>query len=52
VKDISAVGFEPNNSEGADYRLSAASRFAGKASDGKNVGADIDAIHAAIEGVR
>ncbi len=52
VKGISAVGFEPINSEEADYRLSAASQFAGKASDGKDLGADIAAIRAAIEGVR
>jgi hypothetical protein len=52
VKDIDGVGFQDPNSEGADYRLSAASRFKGKASDGKDVGADIDAIRAASAGVR
>lgn len=52
VKDMDGVGFEDLNREDADYRLSAASRFKGKASDGKDVGADIDAIRAAIAGVR
>jgi hypothetical protein len=52
VKDMDAVGFTDLNREDADYRLSAASRFKGKASDGKDVGADIDAIRAAIAGVR
>lgn len=52
VNGMRAVGFGATNSEETDYRLSAASRFAGKASDGKDVGADIAAIHAAIEGVR
>ena len=52
VKDMDGVGFEGLNREDADYRLSAASRFKGKASDGKDVGADIDAIRAALAGVR
>ena len=52
VKDISTVGFERINNDEPDYRLSAASHFAGKASDGKDAGADIGAIRAAIEGVR
>jgi hypothetical protein len=52
VKDIGTVGFERINNEKPDYRLSATSHFAGKGSDGKNAGADIDAIRAAIEGVR
>jgi hypothetical protein len=52
VKDMDGVGFEDLNREDADYRLSAASRFKGKASDGKDVGADIDAIRAALAGVR
>ena len=52
MKDIDGVGFEDLNREDADYRLSAASRFKGKASDGKDVGADIDAIRAALAGVR
>jgi len=52
VKDIDGVGFQNTNSEGADDRLSASSRFKGKASDGKDVGADIDAIRGAVAGVR
>jgi len=52
VKDLSAVGFEEPNREVSDARLSAASHFKRKASDGKDVGADIDAIRTAIEGVR
>lgn len=52
VKDMDGVGFEDHNREDAGYHLSASSRFKGKASDGKDVGADIDAIGAAIAGVR
>ena len=52
MKDISAVGFERIDHDEPDYRLSSASHFAGKASDGRNAGADIDAVRAAIEGVR
>ncbi len=52
MKDIRTVGFERIDGEEPDYRLSAASHFAGKGSDGKNAGADVDAIRAAIEGVR
>jgi hypothetical protein len=51
VKDAGAVGFEHYDREGADYHLSAASHYKGSASDGKAVGANIDAINAAIEGV-
>lgn len=52
VKDLRTVGFQRIDGEEPDYRLSAASHFAGKASDGKDAGADIDGIRAAIEGVR
>jgi hypothetical protein len=52
VKDMGAVGFDPIKNDQPDYRLSAASRFARKASDGKDAGADVNAINAAIEGVR
>jgi hypothetical protein len=46
------VGFEHYDREGGDYHLSAASHYKRNASDGKEVGANIDAINAAIEGVR
>ena len=52
VKDIDAVGFERINNDEPDYRLSSTSHFAGKASDSRNAGADMDAVRAAIEGVR
>jgi hypothetical protein len=52
VKDVGAVGFEHYDREGGDYHLSAASHYKRNASDGKEVGANVDAIHAAIEGVR
>ena len=52
VKDLRTVGFQRIDGDEPDYRLSAASHFASKASDGKDAGADIDAIRAAIEGVR
>ncbi|PYQ40804.1 MAG: hypothetical protein DMG99_12955 [Acidobacteria bacterium] len=52
VKDVNAVGFERINNDEPDYRLSSTSHFAGKASDGRNAGADMDAVRAAIEGVR
>ena len=52
VKDVNAVGFERINNDKPDYRLSSTSHFAGKASDGRNAGADMDAVRAAIEGVR
>ena len=51
VKDLGTVGFERINDQEPDYRLSPSSRFAGKASDGKDAGADVNAIRAAIEGV-
>ncbi|HXJ89400.1 MAG TPA: hypothetical protein VMS18_21465 [Candidatus Binatia bacterium] len=52
VKDIGTVGFQRSDGEEPDYRLSAGSHFAGKSSDGKDAGADIDAIRSAVEGVR
>ena len=52
VKDMGGVGFERLNNDEPDYRLSSASHFAGKGSDGKDAGADVGAIRAAIEGVR
>jgi hypothetical protein len=50
VKDIGAVDFGEVDRGGS--QLSALRQFNGKASDGKDVGADIDAIRAAINGVR
>ena len=52
VKDLGAVGFERDRRDDSDYRLSAASHYKGKGSDGKDVGANMDAINSAIEGVR
>jgi len=49
----SAVGFVNwKGGVGGDYHLSAASPYRGKASDGKDPGADIDAVTAATVGVR
>jgi hypothetical protein len=50
---VSAVGFVNfNNGNGGDYHLSASSPLKSAASDGKDIGADIDAILAATAGVR
>ena len=46
--NVSAVGFV--DFSGGNYRLSASSPFKGKGSDGKDLGADIDALNAAISG--
>jgi hypothetical protein len=40
-----------NNGNGGDYRLQASSPYKGKGTDGKDLGADVDAIHSAIGGV-
>jgi putative Ig domain-containing protein len=49
----SSVGFVNwKGGVGGDYHLSAASPYRGKASDGKDPGADIDAVTAATVGVR
>jgi hypothetical protein len=46
------VGFvNYNNGNGGDYHLQASSPYKGKASDGTDPGADIDAVNAAIQGV-
>ncbi len=47
---VSALGFA--NVAAEDYRLLASSPFKGKATDGRDPGADIDANNAAIKGVR
>ena len=52
VNNIGSVGFQQCDRAAGDYHLSAASHYKNKASDGKDVGANIDAINAAIEGVR
>jgi hypothetical protein len=53
VKDFGAVGFVNfNPREEGDFRLRSDSRYKSKASDSKDVGADMDAINAAIAGVR
>jgi hypothetical protein len=50
---VSAVGFVNfNGGNGGDYHLASGSSLKGAASDGKDVGADIDAILAATAGVR
>lgn len=46
------IGFERFSAEGGDYRLSPASPFRGVASDGKDVGADVNLVMQYIEGVR
>jgi Putative Ig domain len=47
-----AVGFvNYNNGNGGDYHLAPSTPYKGKASDGRDPGADIDAVMAAIAGV-
>jgi hypothetical protein len=47
-----AVGFvDFRNGDGGDYRLSPSSRYRKAGTDGKDIGADIDAIAAATKGV-
>ena len=49
---VSAVDFVNfNNGNGGDYRLTSASPFKGMATDGRDPGADINAIQAATSGV-
>ena len=40
-----------NNGNRGDYRLQPSSSYKGKGTDGKDLGADVDAIHSAIGGV-
>ena len=50
---IPAVGFVNwNGGVGGNYQLAASSPYKGKAADGKDPGADITAVNAAIAGVR
>ena len=48
--DIGLVNFHDGN--GGDYHLAAGSKFKHAAADGKDMGADIDAINKATEGVQ
>lgn len=48
--DWPAVGFA--NFAGGDYRLSAASKYRDVGTDGKALGADVDAIEAAVKKTR
>ncbi len=50
---LTDVGFtNPKEGNGGEYRLTATSKFKHASSDGKDVGADIDAIEHATAGVR
>ena len=49
AKDVRFVNY--NGGNGGDYHLQAASPYKHKGTDGKDVGADVDAINAAIAGV-
>jgi hypothetical protein len=50
-KSVEAVKFGSyNGGNGGDYRLQPASPYKGKGTDGKDLGADVDAIHAATAG--
>ena len=51
-KDWKAVGFvDFRNGDGGNYHLSQSSHYRKAGSDGKDIGADVDAITAATEGV-
>jgi hypothetical protein len=52
LTNAGSVGFTKPDPEGADYRLSSRSRYKGKSTDGRDVGADVDAVNAATAGVR
>jgi len=53
VKNIRAIGFtNMAPKEGGDYHLSAGSHYKGRAAEGRDIGANMDAINAAIAGVR
>lgn len=49
VNDVGFVNY--NNGNGGDYHLQASSPYKGKGSDGRDPGADIDAVNAALQGV-
>jgi hypothetical protein len=53
VGNPTKVGFVSwNNGVGGDYQLTSTSKFKGQASDGKDPGADVDAVAAAIVGIQ
>jgi hypothetical protein len=49
VNEVGLVNY--NDGNGGDYHLQASSPYKGKASDGRDPGADIDAVNAAVQGV-
>lgn len=49
VKNAKAAGM--SDFKAGDYRLSPSSKYKGKATDGKDIGADVSAVEAAIAGV-
>jgi hypothetical protein len=53
LKNVSDIGFvDFKDGKGGDYRLAKHSKFRGAAVHGKDVGADIEAIEKATEGVK
>jgi len=53
IKKVTDIGFvDFNNGNGGDYRLAVNSKFKGAGVDRKDVGADIDAIEKATQGVK
>jgi hypothetical protein len=51
-KDWKAVGFvDFGNGSGGDYHLAPSSHYRNTGSDGKDIGADIDAVASATKGV-
>jgi len=53
VRDQKSIGYvNLNNGLDGDYHLAESSKFKGKASDGKDPGADVDAVLAAVAGIR
>jgi hypothetical protein len=53
VRDQRSIGYvNLNNGLDGDYHLAASSKFKGKATDGKDPGADVDAVLSAVSGIR
>ncbi len=52
IPDSSGIGFANLGTEGGDYHLVATSPFKNAGTDGKDLGADVDAVMGHIEGVR
>jgi hypothetical protein len=50
--ELETPGRPLNNGLDGDYRLAPSSKFKGKATDGRDPGADVDAVLTAIAGVR